>query len=395
MKEIITLINFLEKENGLDSGIITEVLEKSIETVARKKEELPPVKVTIDEEGNINMTSVITVVPEEYLESLRNEDGTIEEPDDENIVNPMTIQDAQRYYPKTELEEGMQYTSNYNYDEVFGRIDVQTIKQITQQKIKEAKKKMIMEEYSDKIGDLVIGSVVRIEHGSYIIELDRTEACLPRREQVPREHYKVGDRVRAVVSEVRDEDDRKGPRVILSRAVPALVRRLFEIEVPEIYDGIVEIKAVARVAGLRSKIAVLSHDPKVDCVGACVGVRGARVKSIVQEINNEKVDIVRWSDDLETFVANALEPTELLDFFWDGEENSMVVAVVPDDKYLATLGIKGQNVRMISKLIEHPFTVISQTRAQELQAADEEEEGEGEESGEAPSAETPGEEARD
>ncbi len=131
MKEIITLINFLEKENGLDSGIITEVLEKSIETVARKKEELPPVKVTIDEEGNINMTSVITVVPEEYLESLRNEDGTIEEPDDENIVNPMTIQDAQRYYPKTELEEGMQYTSNYNYDEVFGRIDVQTIKQIT------------------------------------------------------------------------------------------------------------------------------------------------------------------------------------------------------------------------------------------------------------------------
>lgn len=395
MKEIITLINFLEKENGLDSGIITEVLEKSIETVARKKEELPPVKVTIDEEGNINMTSVITVVPEEYLESLRNEDGTIEEPDDENIVNPMTIQDAQRYYPKTELEEGMQYTSNYNYDEVFGRIDVQTIKQITQQKIKEAKKKMIMEEYSDKIGDLVIGSVVRIEHGSYIIELDRTEACLPRREQVPREHYKVGDRVRAVVSEVRDEDDRKGPRVILSRAVPALVRRLFEIEVPEIYDGIVEIKAVARVAGLRSKIAVLSHDPKVDCVGACVGVRGARVKSIVQEINNEKVDIVRWSDDLETFVANALEPTELLDFFWDGEENSMVVAVVPDDKYLATLGIKGQNVRMISKLIEHPFTVISQTRAQELQAADEEEEGEGEESGEAPSTETPGEEARD
>lgn len=395
MKEIITLINFLEKENGLDSGIITEVLEKSIETVARKKEELPPVKVTIDEEGNINMTSVITVVPEEYLESLRNEDGTIEEPDDENIVNPMTIQDAQRYYPKTELEEGMQYTSNYNYDEVFGRIDVQTIKQITQQKIKEAKKKMIMEEYSDKIGDLVIGSVVRIEHGSYIIELDRTEACLPRREQVPREHYKVSDRVRAVVSEVRDEDDRKGPRVILSRAVPALVRRLFEIEVPEIYDGIVEIKAVARVAGLRSKIAVLSHDPKVDCVGACVGVRGARVKSIVQEINNEKVDIVRWSDDLETFVANALEPTELLDFFWDGEENSMVVAVVPDDKYLATLGIKGQNVRMISKLIEHPFTVISQTRAQELQAADEEEEGEGEESGEAPSAETPGEEARD
>ncbi len=254
---------------------------------------------------------------------------------------------------------------------------------------------MILKEYSDKIGDLVIGSVVRIEHGSYIIELDRTEACLPRREQVPREHYKVGDRVRAVVSEVRDEDDRKGPRVILSRAVPALVRRLFEIEVPEIYDGIVEIKAVARVAGLRSKIAVLSHDPKVDCVGACVGVRGARVKSIVQEINNEKVDIVRWSDDLETFVANALEPTELLDFFWDGEENSMVVAVVPDDKYLATLGIKGQNVRMISKLIEHPFTVISQTRAQELQAADEEEEGEGEESGEAPSAETPGEEARD
>ena len=392
MKEIITLINFLEKENGLDAGTVTEALEKSIEAVARKKEELPPIKVRIDDEGNIFMESTITVCPEDYIAKLRNEEGFEDEiPEEERLENPMTIQEAQRYYPDSDLEVGDQITQNYNYDEVFGRIDVQTIKQITQQKIKEAKKKMIMEEYSDKIGDLVTGTVVRIEHGSYILDLDRTEASLPRREQVPREHYKVGDRVRAVVYEVKEEDDRKGPRVILSRAVSALVRRLFEIEVPEIYDGIVEIKAVARVAGLRSKIAVLSHDPKVDCVGACVGVRGARVKSIVQEINNEKVDIVRWSDDLETLVANALEPTELLEFYCGDDENSMVVAVVPDDKYLSTLGNKGQNVRMISKLIGHPFTVISQTKALELREADEEEEG----SGETAETESAGEESQE
>ena len=291
----------------------------------------------------------------------------------------MTIQEARRYYPDAELEEGDQITQNYNYDATFGRIDVQTIRQITSQKIKEAKKNMILNEYRDKIGDLVPGTIQRIEHGSYIVELDRTEASLPRREQIPREHFKVGERIKAVVCDVKEEDDRKGPRVILSRAVPAMILRLFEIEVPEIYDGIVEIKSVARVAGSRSKIAVLSHDPKVDCVGACVGVRGARVKSVVQEINNEKVDIVRYSDDLETFVKNALEPTELMQFYCGDEDDnsSMVVAEVPDDQYAATMGIKGQNVRMISKLIDHPFSVIPHSKALEYQAAEDEEEAEG------------------
>ncbi|MBR5624662.1 transcription termination factor NusA [bacterium] len=384
MKEILALIKVLEKENGLDAGTITDILEKSIEAVARKKENLPPIKVRIDEEGNITMESTITVCPDDYIARLRSEEGfEADIPEEERLENPMTIQEAKRYYPDTDLEEGDQITQTYNYDETFGRIDVQTIKQITSQKIKEAKKNMILNEYRDKIGDLVPGTILRIEHGSYIVELERTEATMPRKEQLPREHFKAGERVKAVVCDVKEEDDRKGPRVILSRAVPAMIRRLFEIEVPEIYDGIVEIKAVARVAGSRSKIAVLSHDPKVDCVGACVGVRGARVKSVVQEINNEKVDIVRWSDDLETLVKNALEPTELLKFYCGDEddENSMVVAVVPDDQYVATMGIKGQNVRMISKLIGHPFRVITQTRDLELKAAaEEEEEGEDRES---------------
>ncbi|MBR5902547.1 transcription termination factor NusA [bacterium] len=379
MKEILALIKILEKENRLDAGTVTEILEKSIEAVARKKEELPPIKARIDEEGNITMESTITVCPEDYIARLRGEDGfEAEIPEEERVENPMTIQEAKRYYPDADLEEGDQITQYYNYDETFGRIDVQTIKQITSQKIKEAKKNMILNEYRDKIGDLVSGTIVRIEHGSYIVELEHTEASLPRREQLPREHFKVGERLKAVVCDVKEEDDRKGPRVILSRAVPAMIRRLFEIEVPEIYDGIVEIKSVARVAGSRSKIAVLSHDPKVDCVGACVGVRGARVKSVVQEINNEKVDIVRWSDDLETFVKNALDPTELLQFYCGDEddENAMAVAVVPDDQYVATLGIKGQNVRMISKLVGHPFSVITHSRAMELEAAEEAEEAE-------------------
>ncbi|MBO7435858.1 transcription termination factor NusA [bacterium] len=380
MKEILAHIKALEKENGLDAGTVTEILEKSIEAVARKKEDLPPIKVRIDEEGNIIMESTITVCPEDYIDRLRNEEGfEAGIPEDERLENPMTIQEARRYYPDAELEEGDQITQNYNYDATFGRIDVQTIRQITSQKIKEAKKNMILNEYRDKIGDLVPGTIQRIEHGSYIVELDRTEASLPRREQIPREHFKVGERIKAVVCDVKEEDDRKGPRVILSRAVPAMILRLFEIEVPEIYDGIVEIKSVARVAGSRSKIAVLSHDPKVDCVGACVGVRGARVKSVVQEINNEKVDIVRYSDDLETFVKNALEPTELMQFYCGDEDDnsSMVVAEVPDDQYAATMGIKGQNVRMISKLIDHPFSVIPHSKALEYQAAEDEEEAEG------------------
>lgn len=372
--EIITLIDYLEKEHGLDKGTIASILEKSIEAVAKKKDDLPPITVSIDtEDGSINMSSTFMIVPDDYEESLRNEDGDIVE--DPEIGSHLTVDEAKKRCPDlkdVDLEPGMEVGPiEYEYDQVFGRIDVQTIKQITFQRIREAKRDMILKEYSDKIGDLVSGTVSRMERGSYIVELDRTEAILPRREQVSREHYKVGDRIRAVVSDVKDSEESRSPRVVLSRAVPALVRRLFEIEVPEIYDGIVEIKAVARIAGLRSKIAVLSHDPKVDCVGACVGVRGARVKSIVQEINGEKVDIVRWSDDLETLLKNAVEPTEILEYYCGEGDDAMVVAVVPDDQLEATIGRSGQNVRMISKLIGHPFNVISQTKAAELQAADE------------------------
>jgi len=373
--EITTLIEFLEKEHGLDKGTIARILEKSIEAVARKKEDLPPITASVDADaGTISMSSTFVVVPDDYEESLRNEDGDIVE--DPEIGHHLTVDEAKKRCPDLrdyDLEPGMQVGPiEFEYDQVFGRIDVQTIKQITFQRIREAKRDMILKEYSDKIGDLVTGTVLRMERGSYIVELDRTEAVLPRREQVNREHYKPGERIRAVVSDVKDAEESRSPRVILSRAVPALIRRLFEIEVPEIYDGIVEIKAVARVAGLRSKIAVLSHDPKVDCVGACVGIRGARVKSIVQEINGEKVDIVRWSDDLETLVKNALEPTEVLEYYCGEEENDMVVVVVPDDQLEATIGRAGQNVRMVSKLIGHPFNVISQTKAAELQAASEE-----------------------
>ena len=229
----------------------------------------------------------------------------------------------------------------------FGRIAAQTAKQIIIQKIREAERDVIFSEYTAKIGTVISGSVHRFEKGDIVVDLGRTEAVLPKKEQISKETYKQGERVRAYVLDVKKTG--RGPQIVLSRTHPGLVKRMFELEVPEIIEGIVEIKVIAREAGDRTKIAVWSKDLKVDCLGACVGMRGARVKEIVRELHGEKIDIVKWNEDPVEFIAAALSPAQINKIKID-KESKKVEVIVEEDQLSLAIGKKGQNVRLAVKL---------------------------------------------
>ncbi|MDP8263378.1 MAG: transcription termination factor NusA [Candidatus Ancaeobacter aquaticus] len=230
----------------------------------------------------------------------------------------------------------------------FGRIAAQTAKQIMIQKIREAERDIIFNEYRERIGEIVTGLVRRYDHGNVVIDLGKTEAIMPYNEKCPIEDYPISSRFRGYVVSVKTSS--KGPEIVLSRSHPNFVKRLFELEVPEIYDETVEVKAIAREAGYRTKIAVFSSDEKVDPVGACVGMRGSRVKNIVNELSGEKIDIIPWSEDVATFVKNALSPAKVKHIDLDTEHNAATVIVEADQLSLA-IGKKGQNVRLTSKLV--------------------------------------------
>lgn len=239
----------------------------------------------------------------------------------------------------------------------FGRIAAQTAKQIIIQKIREAERDVIFTEFQAKVGDITNGAVHRLERNGIIIDLGRSEAILPYKELIPKEKFKQGDRVRACIVEVKKTP--KGPQIILSRAHTGLVKRLFELEVPEIYQGIVEFKGIAREPGDRTKVAVSSSDEKVDCVGACVGMRGTRIKNIVRELKGEKIDIVRWSSDVKQYIANALSPAKVLDIKIN-EQAKKVDITVADDQLSLAIGKKGQNVRLAAKLTGWGIDINSQ-----------------------------------
>jgi N utilization substance protein A len=228
-----------------------------------------------------------------------------------------------------------------------GRIAAQTAKQMIMQKIRSAEKERIFDEYKDRAGEIVTGTVTRFDRSDVVIDLDHGEAVMPSKERVPTEEYEVGERIRAFIVDVRERE--RGPEIVLSRNHPDFVRRLFELEVSEITDGTMEIKGIAREAGYRSKVAVISHDERVDPVGACVGMRGMRVKNIVRELSGEKIDIVRWSEDIHTLIANALAPARLKHVEADEETRTVTVTVEPDQLSLA-IGKRGQNARLTSKL---------------------------------------------
>ncbi len=249
-----------------------------------------------------------------------------------------------------------------------GRIAAQTAKQVIVQKVREAERHRQYEEFKDRVGEVVSGIVKRVEYGNITIDLGRTEAMLRRDESLPREHFKNGDRVRAYIHDVREEQ--RGPQIFLSRTHPLFMAKLFTQEVPEIYDGVIEIKSVARDPGSRAKIAVVSNDSSIDPVGACVGMRGSRVQAVVGELQGEKIDIIPWSSDPATFVVNALAPAEVAKVVLDEENNRMDV-VVPDEQLSLAIGRRGQNVRLASMLTGWDIDILtekeeSDRRQQEL-----------------------------
>lgn len=246
----------------------------------------------------------------------------------------------------------------------FGRIAAQTAKQVVIQKIREAEKDVVFEEYQERIGEIISGSVYRFDKGNIIVDLGKTEAIIPRREQSRKEEFKQGDRIRAYVLDVKREN--RGPQIVLSRAHTSFIKRLFQMEVPEIYEGIVEIKSISRDVGERTKIAVYSKDEKVDCVGACVGMRGARVKNIVSELQGEKIDIVRFSSDIKEYIQAALSPSEIsqIQLNFNDKKANIIVA---DDQLSLAIGKRGQNVRLASQLVGWELDIFSFEQWEKMQ----------------------------
>jgi len=355
-QEMIQVIEKISKEKGISKEMVIEAVESALVSAAKKKYGAQRIAVQIDpKRGDIVMYAYKKVVQE------------VANPEEE-----ITLEEAQALYPEAQMDGEVPLQVEF---QGFGRIAAQTARQVIVQKVREAERDVIFKEFNDKIGQLVNGIVLRHEKGAYYIDLGKTEAVLPAREQVPRENYRRGDRVRAHVLEVRDTS--KGPQVVLSRAHPDFVARLFEMEVPEIYENIVEVKGVVREAGDRTKIAVASKDSQVDPVGACVGMKGSRVQAVVRELRGEKIDIIPWSEDPRIFIAKALSPA-VVEKVGVTEEDRSALAVVADSQLSLAIGKKGQNVRLAAKLTGWKIDILSESeydqerqkeREQEIEAA--------------------------
>ena len=278
----------------------------------------------------------------------------------ENEATQITLDEAQRLNPEAEIGD---FITDPLPPIDFGRIAAQTAKQVIVQKVRDAERQRQYNEFKDRVGEIVNGLVKRVEFGNVVVDLGRAEAMLRRDELLPRESFRQGERVRAYIYDVRQEP--RGPQIFLSRTHPQFMAKLFAQEVPEIYDGIIEIKAVARDPGSRAKIAVISNDSGIDPVGACVGMRGSRVQAVVGELQGEKIDIIPWSPDPATFVVNALAPAEVAKVVMD-EEQRRIEVVVPDDQLSLAIGRRGQNVRLASQLTGWDIDIL--TEAEESRA---------------------------
>jgi transcription termination/antitermination protein NusA len=338
--EILDALSQITREKSVDRALLVETLEAGLASAVRKKfGATADVEVRFaNDTGQISVAIRRTVVE------------TVEDP-----ALQMTVEEARAYKPDARVGDVLTFPLSIAE---FGRNAVQTAKQVLIQRVREAERERVYKEYSDKIGTLVRGVVQQVDRGNVIVKLDHSEGFLPAREQIPRSYHRQGDYVRAVVSSV--DKSVKGPQVILSRTHPDFLRRLFEAEVPEIADSIVEVKAVAREAGSRSKISVYSTDPRVDAVGSCVGLKGSRVQSIVRELGGERIDIVPWSQDPAVFVSRALSPARVMDVKVHEAEKRMVL-VVADDQLSLAIGKGGQNARLAARLTGWKIDLISKS----------------------------------
>ena len=342
--ELIAIADAVAREKLIDKGIVIEAMEDAIQRAARARygaendirAKLDPVS------GDLRLWRVVEVT---------------EEVDDH--FKQVSLADAQKLQPGAVV-------GDYIVDPLppieFGRIAAQAAKQVIFQKVRDAERERQYEEFKDRAGEIITGVVKRVEFGHVVVDLGRAEGVIRRDQQIPREVVRVGDRVRSLILSVRREN--RGPQIFLSRAHPDFMKKLFAQEVPEIYDGIIEIKAAARDPGSRAKIGVISHDSSIDPVGACVGMKGSRVQAVVQEMQGEKIDIIPWSPDLATFVVNALQPATVSRVVIDEEENRIEV-VVPDDQLSLAIGRRGQNVRLASQLTDSAIDIMTEADASE------------------------------
>jgi len=338
--EILDALSQITREKSVDRTLLVETLEQGLASAVRKKYGL-----TADVEVKFqNETGSITVALRRTVVE------TVEDP-----ALQLTVEEARAYQPDARV--GHVLTFPLPIAE-FGRNAIQTAKQVLIQRVREAERERVFKEYADKIGVLVRGVVQQVDRGNVIVKLDHSEGFLPAREQIPRSYHRQGDYVRAVVIAV--DKSAKGPQVILSRTHPDFLRRLFESEVPEIAENIVEVRAVAREAGFRSKISVYSTDPRVDAVGSCVGLKGSRVQSIVRELGGERIDIVPWSSDPSVFVSRALSPAKVMDVKVNEADKRMTV-VVADDQLSLAIGKGGQNARLAARLTGWKIDLISRS----------------------------------
>jgi transcription termination/antitermination protein NusA len=352
--EFIAMLDYLERERGIKREILIEAVQNALVTASKKSVSISrDLRIDIDQKTGAIRAFAKPLVVE-----------TVTNPQDEISLNKARAIKADAQIGD---EVEMEVTPKN-----FGRIAAQTAKQAIMQRIRQVEKEMIYEEFKDRAGEIVSGTVRRFDRSDVILDLGKFEAIMPQRERVVVEDYNIGDRLRAYVVAV--ENGIRGPEIIVSRSHPNFVRRLFELEVSEIADGTVEIRGIAREAGYRTKIAVTSATEKVDPVGVCVGMRGSRVKNIVRELNNEKVDIIRWSSDPKDYVLEALKPAKVKNLLFDVEKKSVQISVDEDQLSLA-IGKKGQNARLTSRLtgweinIDRDATATQQVEQKVAQAA--------------------------
>ncbi|MHC1697849.1 MAG: transcription termination factor NusA [Geobacteraceae bacterium] len=339
-------IDSIVKEKGIDKQVVLEALEQAVLSAANKKyRNTRDLEAHFNEEvGEVELFEFVTVV-DEVLDSYKEID----------------LEEAREVDPDVEIGDSLGMKMDASD---FTRIAAQTAKQVIIQKVREAERETIYNEFISRKGELINGIVRRYEKGDLIVDLGRAEAVLPHTEQAPREVYRQGDRIKALITKI--EMTGKGPQIILSRTNPLVLAELFEAEVPEIAEGVVEIKGVVRETGSRSKIAVYSHDSNVDPVGACVGMRGARVQNVVSELRGEKIDIIPWSDDIARFACNALAPAVVSKIYIVEETKSMEI-IVADDQLSLAIGKRGQNVRLAARLTGWKIDIKSETRAAEAE----------------------------
>jgi N utilization substance protein A len=358
--ELLQIAEAVAREKSIDKEIVIEAIEEAIQKGARSRYGAEhDIRVHIDPKtGETTITRVVTVVADDAVFGGGVDEGGNELPVEEP-AGIMRLTDALRREKAAKIGD--------TYEELlppfeFGRVQTQMARQVVMGKVRDAERERQFEEYKDRVGEIVNGSVKRVEYGNVVVDLGRGEGIMRRDQSIPRENFNIGDRIRCYIYDVRRET--KGPQILLSRAHGGFMAKLFAQEVPEVYDGVIEIRAVARDPGSRAKMAVISNDSSIDPVGACVGMRGSRVQAVVAELQGEKIDIIQWSQDEATFIVNGLAPAEVSKVVMD-EEDERVEVVVPDEQLSLAIGRRGQNVRLASQLTGWQIDIMTESQESE------------------------------